>query len=286
MKYGFVFSGGTPAQAVELARLAEDSGWDAFFVWEVLYGPDAWVILGAMAVQTQTIRLGTMLTPPSRMRPWKLASEVATVDQLSGGRVILSVGLGALEVGFAKFGEVTDRRQRAERLDESLEIMTRLWSGEPFSFAGKHYTVQDYNPAASFNQYTTRPVQQPRVPIWVVGGWPSERSMGRAARWDGLLPNLLRGGRADNPLSPEDIRAMAAWVRERRAGSDAPYDIVVEGVTPGDDPAAAAEQVRPWQDAGATWWIEALWELPASARKKGSHEFLRRRIEQGPPRVD
>lgn len=286
MKYGFVFTGGTPAQAVELARLAEDAGWDGFFVWEALYGPDAWVIMGAMAVQTQTIRLGTMLTPPSRMRPWKLASEVATVDQLSGGRVILSVGLGALDVGFATFGEVTDRRQRAELLDESLEIMTRLWSGEPFSFAGKHYTIQEYDPAGSFNDFTIRPVQQPRVPIWVVGGWPSERSMGRAVRWDGLLPNVLRGGQAESPRSPDDIRPMTAWIRERRAGSDAPYDIVVEGVTPGDDPAAAAEQVRQWQEAGATWWIEALWNLPASTRKKGVKDVLRWRIEQGPPRVD
>ena len=286
MKYGFVFPGGTPQQAIELARLADDHGWDAFFVWELLYGPDAWVILGAMAMQTSRIRLGTMLTPPSRMRPWKLASEVATVDQLSGGRVILSVGLGALDVGFATFGEVTDRRQRAELLDESLEIMTRLWRGESFSFAGKHYTIRDFDPSASFNNYTIRLVQQPRVPIWVVGGWPSERSMGRAARWDGLLPNLLRGGRADNPLSPEDLRAMRAWIAERRAGNDAPYEIVMEGTTPGDDPAAAAAQVRQWQAAGATWWIEAQWQLPVPADSDEGQAILRRRIEQGPPRVD
>lgn len=286
MKYGFVFPGGTPQQAVDLARLADDSGWDAFFVWEAIYGPDAWVILGAMAVQTRRIRLGTMLTPPSRMRPWKLASEAATVDQFSGGRVILSVGLGALETGFANFGEATDRRARAELLDESLEIITRLWRGEPINLAGKHYTIRDYTPADSFNNYTIRPVQQPRIPIWVVGGWPSERSMSRAARWDGLLPNLLRGGRADNPLTPDDLQAMTEWIAARRDGQAAPFEIVMEGTTPSDDPAAAAAQVRPWQQAGATWWIEALWTMPVPAYSEEGQALLRRRIQAGPPRVD
>src|SRR4029450_7174455 len=104
--------------AAHTAELAERAGWDGFFVWEPIWGVDAWVCLAAAAMRTERIRLGTMLSPLSRMRPWKLASETATLDNLPGGRVILAVGLGALAAGFAEFGEVTERRTRAELLDE------------------------------------------------------------------------------------------------------------------------------------------------------------------------
>ena len=136
MKYGFVLPPGDARTAAETAAEAEQAGWDAFFVWEPVWGIDAWVCLTAAAMRTERIRLGTMLTPLSRMRPWKLASETATLDNLSGGRVILSVGLGAIDSGFAAFGEVTDRRVRAELLDEGLAILTGLWAGQPFSLAG------------------------------------------------------------------------------------------------------------------------------------------------------
>jgi alkanesulfonate monooxygenase SsuD/methylene tetrahydromethanopterin reductase-like flavin-dependent oxidoreductase (luciferase family) len=282
MRTGFVFSGGSPQQALALAILAESAGWDAFFVWEALYGADAWVILGAIAARTQRIRLGTMLTPPSRMRPWKLASEVATLDQLSGGRAILSVGLGALEVGFATFGEETDRKTRAELMDESLAIMTRLWSGQPFTFEGRHYRISDYQPQSD---WAIRPVQQPHPPVWVVGAWPHERSMRRVVQWDGLLPNVVHDGRADNPVTPADVQAMHAWIEAHRA-PDHPVEIIVEGNTPGDDPEAAAAQLRHWADAGADWWIEARWDLPGGAWSHEGQAILRERVLQGPPRLN
>src|SRR5690242_15276407 len=160
MKYGFVLPFGDARTAAELAKLAEDAGWDGFFTYEAAWGIDAWVSLAAAAMTTSRIRLGTMLSPISRMRPWKLASETATVDNLSGGRVILAVGLGAIETGFEQFGEVTDRKTRAELVDECLEILTGLWRGQPFSFEGKHYHVKecDFMPPPP-------PVQQPRIPI-------------------------------------------------------------------------------------------------------------------------
>src|SRR5215216_5126040 len=139
MQYGFVLPAGDARTAAEYARAAEQAGWDGFFVWEPVWGIDAWVSLTAAAMRTERIRLGTMLTPLSRMRPWKLASETATLDRLSNGRVILAVGLGAIDTGFAEFGEVTDRKTRAELLDEGLEILTGLWQGQPFSYDGKHY---------------------------------------------------------------------------------------------------------------------------------------------------
>lgn len=278
MKFGFVLPYGDAQTAAELAAQAEQAGWDGFFVWEPVWGLDAWVLLTAAAMRTERIRLGTMLSPLSRMRPWKLASETATLDNLSNGRVILSVGLGALDTGFAEFGEVTDRKTRAELLDEGLQILTGLWRGQPFEFSGKHYQVKPSN-----FYPPPLPVQQPRIPIWVAGAWPSKKSMQRAMRYDGLLPQVLKSGGAAN-AAPDDLRAMSAYIRGHRDAS-APFDIVVEGETPGDDPTQAAAIVRPWQEAGATWWIEARWaELDAMRAGSGSAAILKR-IQQGPPLI-
>ena len=183
MKFGYVLPGGSARFASEAAALADSAGWDGFFVWEPVWGVDAWVSLTAAAMVTQRIRLGTMVSPLSRMRPWKIASETATLDQLSNGRVILSVGLGALETGFVNFGEETDRKTRAELLDESLDVITGLWKGQPFHYEGKHYHIQ---PAGFFPP--PPPVQTPRIPIWVVGLWQSARSMARVIKYDGILP--------------------------------------------------------------------------------------------------
>ena len=277
MRYGFVLPYGDARTAAELAHEAEQAGWDGFFVWEPVWGIDAWVCLTAAAMRTERIRLGTMLTPLSRMRPWKLASETATLDNLSGGRVILVVGLGATDTGFDAFGEVTDRRTRAELLDEGLDILTGLWRGQPFSYEGKHYRVKEttFLPPPP-------PVQQPRIPIWAVGAWPREKSMRRALRYDGLLPSVLGDDGKARELTPDDLRAMRDYAAANRAEST-PFDIVMEGETPGDDPARAAEIVRPWADAGATWWIEALWNEPRDAAGLSA---VRRRAAQGPPRLD
>ena len=273
MRYGIVLPRGDARAAADLAREAEAAGWDGFFVWEPVWGIDAWVSLAAAAMVTERIRLGTMLTPLSRMRPWKLASETVTLDHLSDGRVILAVGLGAVDTGFAEFGEVTDRKTRAELLDEGLDILTGLWRGQPFSYTGKHYTVTptDFNPPPP-------PVQQPRIPIWVVGAWPRPKSLRRALRYDGLLPTVITAdGSGAGQGTPDDLRAMRAFVEANRTATT-PFDIVVEGTTPGDDRHRAAAIVRPWAEAGATWWNEALWEAP-------DLDSVRARIRQGPPRL-
>lgn len=276
MKFGFVLPSGDARTAADLARQAEDAGWDGFFVWEPVWGVDAWVSLTAAAMRTSRIRLGTMLTPLSRMRPWKLASETATLDNLSGGRVVLAVGLGAVDTGFEAFGEVTDRRTRAELLDEGLDILTGLWRGQPFNYTGKHYTVKE----TTFS-LPPPPVQQPRIPIWVVGVWPHMKSMRRVLRYDGILPSFKGPDGQARQATPEELRAILAYVAAHRTQAT-PFDVVVEGETPADDPAAAAATVREWAAAGATWWIEAMWgalEMPDGA------EVLRRRIAAGPPRV-
>ncbi|MBN2392676.1 MAG: LLM class flavin-dependent oxidoreductase [Anaerolineae bacterium] len=274
MKYGFVFPGQEVTTAVAFAREAEAAGWDGFFVWDAVWATDPWVTLGAIAAVTERIRIGVIITPVTRRRPWKLASETATVDRLSGGRLILAVGLGAVDTGFTKFGEETDRKVRAERLDEGLDIITGLWQGLPFAYDGKHYHVKP----EKLHLTCPPPVQQPRIPIWVVGAWPRMKSMRRVLRYDGLLPDVMeKKGRQwkRRATTPDDIRAMHAFVDERRTLTT-PFDIVMEGETPGDDAEKAAAIVQPWAEAGATWWIEAKWGAP--------DDPVRTRIQQGPPR--
>ncbi len=280
MKYGFVFPRGDARLAADFAREAEQAGWDGFFVWEPIWGVDAWMSLAAAAMQTRRIRLGTMVTPPSRRRPWKLAGETATLDQLSNGRAILSVGLGAIDTGFAEFGEVTDRKTRAELLDESLDIITGLWRGQPFAHVGKHYTVQpkDFYPPPP-------PLQQPRIPIWVVAAWGSERSMARALRYDGILPTKIDTAGKHIPVTPGDVRAIAAYAAARREHGSPPLDIIVEGVIEANDPSAIADKARPMSEAGATWWIEAMWSaIDDMATPEGQAAVLAR-LRLGPPRA-
>jgi len=277
MKYGFVLPTGDARAAANFARAAEQAGWDGFFVWEPVWGIDAWVSLAAAAMRTSHIKLGTMLSPLSRMRPWKFASETATLDNLSNGRVIVSVGLGATDTGFVEFGEVTDRKTRAELLDEGLDILIGLWRGQPFSYDGKHYQIKPttfYPPPP--------PVQQPRIPIWVVGAWPRMKSMRRALRYDGLLPVVMSDDGKFQTITPDDIKEMRAYIQANRTET-MPFDIVMEGQTPGDDKDKAAAIVQSWAEAGATWWIEALWNEPRNAK---GLKTVHKRIQQGPPRIE
>src|SRR5213080_3184914 len=247
MQYGFILPHGDIHTLAELAHEAEEAGWDGVFYWDGIYiqeaGPmyDPWIVLAAMALRTKRVRLGVILTPPSRRRPWKLARETVTVDHLSHGRLIVPVGLGALDDGgFAKVGEATDRKVRAELLDEGLDILTGLWSGKPFHFQGKHYHLDEMT-------FQPSPVQSPRIPIWVVGAWPSMKSMQRVLRYDGLLPTKLTSPGNDNAMTPDDIRAMKAYIEAHRTLTT-PFDIVWEGETPGDDRERAAQIIQPFID--------------------------------------
>jgi alkanesulfonate monooxygenase SsuD/methylene tetrahydromethanopterin reductase-like flavin-dependent oxidoreductase (luciferase family) len=275
MRFGFVMPFGDARAAADLAGEAERAGWDGFFVWEPVWGWDAWISLTAAAMRTERIRLGTMLTPLSRMRPWKLASESASLDHLSGGRVTLALGLGAPDTGYANFGEVVDRRVRAELLDEGLEVLMGLWRGVPFAFKGKHYAVDTHD----YTMPTAPALQQPRIPTWVVGAWPSERSLERAIRYDGLIPSARGEDGRMRQVTPTELRAAVAYVRERRDPAQ-PFDIIVEGVTTGDAPATDRATLAPWAEAGATWWLESMWTAPQGV---DHGEAVRRRVQQGPP---
>jgi len=277
VKFGFIVPNASAEQVLELAEEIEANGWDGFFYWDGIGGGsgdmnvfDPWTILAAAAVRTERITLGAMIFPLSRRRPWVVARQALTVDHLSNGRLVIPVGLGAVDDGgFSKVHpEVTDRKQRAALLDETLDILDLAWKGESFSFAGAHYQLDDI-------RFVPKPIQQPRIPIWVVGSWPRPKSMARAARWDGIVPSI-----STDPFrqpSPPEIEAIGGWLREHRTG-DGPYDIVLEGVSPGADAEWVANTLQSLADAGATWWIESRWEAP------NDYDVLLKRIRQGPPR--
>jgi alkanesulfonate monooxygenase SsuD/methylene tetrahydromethanopterin reductase-like flavin-dependent oxidoreductase (luciferase family) len=264
MRFGFLVTAGDPATGAELAAEAEAAGWDGVFTWDgIAIGDtdtyDPWVVMAAMAMTTERVRLGAIVTPPARRRPWKLARETMTLDRLSSGRLVLPVGLGALDDGaFGKVGEPTEARVRAELLDESLAILEGLWSGEPFGFEGRHYRFEPMT-------FRPTPVQRPRIPIWVIGAWPKARSVERALRYDGILPQTS---------DPSMIREVAATVARERPAASGRFEVVVEGTT---RDAADTTAVGALAEAGATWWIESDWGT-------ATVDSLRRRIASGPPR--
>lgn len=271
MRFGVILTGGAVDEQIATARAAEAAGWDGVFTFDGIHVGDGmelhdpWVLMSAFATATERVRIGAIIQPLARRRPWKVARESVTLDHVSNGRFVLCVGLGATDdSGWANVGEPTDRRTRAEKLDETLEILTGLWTGEPFGYEGHHYR---FGPMA----FQPRPVQQPRIPIWVVGAWPAEKSMARAARYDGVLPYPL-GGAAVTPALVTDLRS---WIAGRRDGSLEGYDVVIEGLT---EPGAASDELRALAGAGATWYIHSDWE--------SSPETVRGRIEAGPPRLD
>jgi alkanesulfonate monooxygenase SsuD/methylene tetrahydromethanopterin reductase-like flavin-dependent oxidoreductase (luciferase family) len=268
----------------ETARRAEAAGWDGFFLWDhVFFDPtfhpmtDAWVALGAIAMSTSTIRLGPMVTPLARRRPWIVARQSVAVDRASGGRLVLGVGLGdPAQWDFGFFDEPTDPKVRAQRLDEALEVLTGLWSGEPFAFAGRHFRLTEV-------QFRPTPVQAPRIPIWAGGQWPNRRPLRRAARFDGFFPINMDGG-----VSLEHWRDIMALLRGLRP-SDEPFDAVHAGQVPDRHWDRADAVIDPFADVGVTWWIEDVspwrfghpWEIEWSP---GFTRAMDELIMRGPPR--
>lgn len=286
MRFGFVVPFADTREFADLAVLGEACGWDGVFTWEALFGVDAWVTLGAAAMVTKRIRLGTLLTPVSRVRPWDLASRVGTVDRVSGGRAILGAGLGALHEGWTAFEPDEGRQVRAQKADESLAIYAGLMAGQPFAYEGEHYSARP----TGFN-LPPPPVQQPRPPVWMVGalveGRQRQRSLERAARWDGLLPQVVSGGtggerQSRHVGSPEELSRLVGRVRALREGQGLPwsgYDVVVEADSTGEFvqlPGTPAD----WQGAGGTWWVESWWSIQPG--REGLAE-VERRVRRGPP---
>lgn len=269
-----------PDRLVDLACRAEASGWDGFFLWDHIRagswaGPvaDPWVALTAVAAATQRLTLGTMVTPLPRRRPTTLARQTVTLDHLSKGRLVLGVGIGwPPDVDFADLGDSGDDRVRAAQLDEGLEVLTGLWSGEPFSHQGEHYRIQG-------TQFLPPPFQQPRIPIWVGCMWPRLRPLRRAARWDGIVPLSHDPERDFRPPTPAELAEIMAYVHRHRA-PDAPFEVTVGDSLSGlaEEGKPAAEILGPYEEAGATWWMESIgWPLRP-------YEYWPEYVSAGPPR--
>ena len=272
-----------PQVLAELAREAENAGWDGFFLWDhIFFDPtfhpiaDPWVALAAVALSTERIRIGTMITPIARRRPWKLARETVSVDRLSNGRLTLGVGLGdPVQWDFGFFDEVTDPKIRARKLDEGLDILTGLWSGQPFSYQGDQYKVKEVI-------FRPTPLQSPRIPIWTGGWWPNKPPLRRAARWDGIYAVKGNGG-----ITPDEWRELLRYIQKFRT-STAPFDAAHAGATPGDHPSQAADLIQPYAKVGVTWWIEPIdpWRFGWSYEVPWAPEatiLMRERVRQGPP---
>jgi alkanesulfonate monooxygenase SsuD/methylene tetrahydromethanopterin reductase-like flavin-dependent oxidoreductase (luciferase family) len=232
-----------PRLLAEFARLAESRGWDGLFLWDrITYPPrdrpvaDPWVALGAIATVTDTLRIGPMITPLSRRRVQKVARETVTLDHLSNGRLTLGVGLGNTD-DLVPYGEVVDPRERGRLLDEGLERLSGFWNGG----------------------FRPRPVQRPRIPVWVAANWPNRRPVRRAIRWDGLFPIDVPG--------PAQLSGLAEEIKEARGGTGGLFDLIVE-VPPGTD-------VSTWVTAGATWVLTSVEPQPPELE-------IRALIEAGP----
>ncbi len=260
-----------PREAVRLARAAEEAGWEGFFVWDHLGfvwdapSADPWIILSAVTASTGRIKIGTDITPLARRRPQVVANTLASLDVLSGGgRVIFGAGLGGVPREFAAFGDTGDAKERAAMLDEGLDILARLMSGEEVTHHGRHYTVEGITLAPLS-------VQRPRMPFWI--GGEARPALRRAARWDGWLASATPlDGSIEMSKSPDDIREMVAEIRRHRT-SAAPFEIAMDGYSEPDDP----ELPNAYADAGATWWLESI------HGRRGSPEEMLARVKAGPP---
>ena len=277
MRYGIVTANlgdyADPRVAVRLSRAAEAAGWGGFFVWDHLGfvrgvpSGDPWVILSAVAASTTHLRLGLAVTPLPRRRPQVVANALASLDLLSGGRIIFGAGLGGNPEEFTAFGEPGNAKERATMLDEGLAVLDGLWSSEPVTHRGPHYIVEGVSLAPL-------PFQRPRIPIWIGGeGAPALR---RAARWDGwLVPATSLDGSSTMSKSPERVAEMVATIRRHRT-TTAPFEVAIDGYSEADDPALS----RSYGAAGATWWLESIHGM------RGTLGEMMARVEAGPPERD
>ncbi|MCP2267282.1 LLM class flavin-dependent oxidoreductase [Promicromonospora thailandica] len=284
MKFGFISSFGTIDEHVALAGEIEEHGWDGFFTWDAVSMDGEWsmpvydpfAVLAAVAARTERLTLGAMVFAIPRHRPWELAQRALTVDRLSGGRLVLPVGVGVgNDRGFTSVpGQATGLKERAQQLDEVLEWLERSWSGEEFEFTGEHITTGPF-------RFPERPVNG-HIPVWPVGVWDAERppvkNLRRTLRWDGIVPQLR--GTADD-LTTKDIAGLVEWLTAHREADDdgRPFEVILQGKLSADR-GEAAEQAAAMAEAGVTWWIESWWDPSTD-----TPESLRQKVRTGPPTV-
>lgn len=273
MKYGIALPYSNAHTVARLSQLAEEAGWDGCFLGDAIWCEDPMIGLAAAAMTTRRIRLGTMITPAPLRIPWKLASESLALDHLSEGRLTLGLGAGAVWMGWHAFpDEVTDTKARAEMLDETIDILTLLYQRKQFDYDGRHYHLKLTQ--MDLMHYPPKPVQQPRVPLWCVGIWPREKSMQRTLKCDGVIAEERNPDNKQVNITPQDICEIKTYVDANRTLST-PFDIVLNGKVADLGHSELQEKLLPLIEAGATWWIEGLWEENETTAVE--------RIRRGPP---
>ena len=279
-----------PNNLLDLATLTEEAGWDGYFLCDhLILDPEGYlaladptVTLGAIAAVTRRVIIGAMVTPVSRRRPWKLAKEFASLDQLSGGRLRIGIGLGGLDQEFSNFGEDPNKKVLARKTDEGIAIMEKLHSGEVVNFNGEMYQVKNA-------RLLPRPVQHPRIPVWVAAMLPAKPGQRRAARWDGIMPHVMPVNLEETQdisdtdlrviMSPssEQIREVVEFTSALRS-TDEPFDVIACGITSELDKDEARNKLRSYRDAGANWWFEWL-----DCSRPGTLKQVREQVQAGPP---
>jgi alkanesulfonate monooxygenase SsuD/methylene tetrahydromethanopterin reductase-like flavin-dependent oxidoreductase (luciferase family) len=258
-----------PKNVLSLALAAEEAGWEGLFVWDHLgfvwgfASSDPWVILSAVAACTKRLKLVSSVTPLPRRRIQTLAQTLVSLDLLSEGRLIFGTGLGGAAEEFTAFGEPSDPRERADMLDEGLEVLDQLLRGEQVTHDGTHYHVADV-------RLTPLPLQKPRIPFWIGGDSPP--ALRRAARWDGWIIASL-GMDGEVVKTPDQLARQVATIRKYRT-SQSQFDVAITGYTKPADGRRTSE----YADAGATWWVESLNGM------RGSMEEMLIRAKEGPPK--
>ena len=281
-----------PQNLIDLAKMAEEAGWDGFFICDhLLLDPEGYlgladpsIVLGAIAAVTEKVVIGSMVTPIPRRRPWKLAKEFASLDQLSNGRLRIGVGLGGMDQEFANFGEDPNKKVLAKKTDEGIAIMEKLHTGESVSFDGEMYQM-------TATRLLPRPLQRPRIPVWVAAMLPFKAGQRRAARWDGIMPQVMPEHLDETQdisgldmrilmtPSPEHIQEVIAFTSELR-DTNAPFDVVVSAVSYGLDQQAISNKLQAYMDVGTTWWLEWL-----DCGRPGTLQQTRAQILAGPPEI-
>ncbi|MFU8773326.1 MAG: LLM class flavin-dependent oxidoreductase [Anaerolineales bacterium] len=258
MKIGMALPYNQTRNIVQWAQTAEEGGWDGLFLGDAIWCEDPMIALAAAAVATNRIRLGVTVIPTPLRRPWKLASEALAVDQLSAGRLILGLGTGAVWMGWQGFpDEATDDKTRREMLDETIDILTLLFQRVQLDYEGNQYHLK----LSLLNEiyYPPKPLQIPRIPLWTPAIWPSGKSMQRAYKCDGVILEKKSQPGEIEEITPEDVYRAREYIVANRPEST-PYDIVVVGKSSDLDHTQQREKLKQYKEAGATWWIEALWE--------------------------
>lgn len=274
--------GNDTEQLVEFAIASEEAGWDGVFLADHLMFPhgdyegpenmdfhDPWITMAGIATQTSDIRMGSWITPIPRRQPWQVARDLATLDQLSDGRILLGTGLGVIPTNYAPFGRSDDPVTLGKRYDEALDVISGLWSGEPFSYDGDHFSIDDA-------VLLPTPAQEPRIPIVAGGIWPNKKPIQRGARWDGIVPHWEGDGAVpgDATVVPEEVlRDLITYYNKH---NEEPGEIML----PIDPPGKSPNYLEVCQQLGATWMYSRDLREPEYV---SNPTLALDRIREGPP---